>query len=36
MLAPLLVLAIGTVFFGIFPGLPLGLAKGFASFFLLP
>ncbi len=36
MLAPLLVLAIGTVFFGIFPGLPLGLAKGFASLFLLP
>jgi multicomponent Na+:H+ antiporter subunit D len=35
MLAPLLILAIGTLFFGVFPGLPLGLAKGVASFYFL-
>lgn len=35
MLVPLFILAVGTVFFGIFPGLPLGLAKGVASFYFL-
>jgi multicomponent Na+:H+ antiporter subunit D len=35
MLAPLMILAFGVVFFGLFPGLPLSLAKGFASLYFL-
>lgn len=35
MLTPMFILAIGTLFFGIFPGLPLGLARGVAGFYFL-
>jgi len=35
MLAPLMILAAGTLIFGLFPGFPLSLAKSIASFYIL-